>query len=75
MTYKLALTGELAKDPNIWMNFVLGLRAAYGLNAWSSVAKDIISAELHKYNAVWTLWLEVEFETEEDFLVFKLKFS
>lgn len=76
MTYKLALTGELAKDPNIWMHFVLGLRAANNPDIpWGSVAMTTILAELQKYNAGWPLWNEVHFETEEDFVVFKLKFS
>jgi hypothetical protein len=77
--YTIPLAGNMFQCPECWINFYARELLDGPRDRNGDVTADWINHQLAKYNGGYVVhggtWGQLEFDTEQDLLLFKLKFA
>jgi hypothetical protein len=77
--YTIPLAGSMSRCPECWINFFARELLDGPRDKNGDVTEDYINQQIAKYHGRYIVnennWGLLEFDTEQDLLLFKLKFS
>ena len=72
---KMKLGYYMDECPQEWKHFIYHYHAQYKIETEEDIPEEIIKKELSFYNAVYDMNVSVEFQNEEDLILFKLTWA